>query len=196
MRHVFLDIETTGLYPIVHRIVCIGCMREAEKVAIIDQDERGMLQQFLEFLQPDDTMVGFNLDFDYGFLVLRCLKHGLNPLRLISCERIDLLRHVKNLLLGKRVSLQALADYFKIKHEKTSGVEIPELWEAGNHKAIKKHCLIDVELTAQLFERLKPLLLEPATAKQKEYMRSLGITFSEDITKAEASKLISEAKGE
>jgi len=31
---------------------------------------------------------------------------------------------------------------------------------------------------------------EPATPKQKEYMGSLGIDFSEDISKSEASKLI------
>lgn len=190
----FLDVETTGLYPIVHRVVCIVCMRGEEKVAIVDRDERRMLQQFLGFLSPDDMVVGFNLDFDYGFLVLRCLKHGLTPKKLISCERIDLLKPVKEMLVGKRVSLQALADYFKLKYEKTSGREIPELWEAEDYESIKKHCLIDVELTAQLFDRLKPLLFEPATARQKDYMRSLGVSFSEDVTKAEASRLIDEAK--
>ena len=30
MGHVFIDIETSGLYPIVHRIVCIGYMRGGE----------------------------------------------------------------------------------------------------------------------------------------------------------------------
>lgn len=193
MRHVFTDIETTGLYPIVHRIVCIGFACEGEKHVIIDRDERGILRQFLELLRPDDTLVGFKLGFDYGFLVLRCLKHGLNPQKLISCERIDLLKPVKELLEGKWVSLQNLADYFELKYEKTSGKKIPELWEAGDHEAIEKHCLIDVELTAQLFDRLKPLLFEPATTKQKDYMRSLSIAFSEDITKAEASRLIDEA---
>jgi len=192
MRCVFIDVETTGLYPIVHRIVCIGYSCEGEKRAIIDRDERGMLQQFLEILQFGDALVGFRLGFDYGFLVLRCLKHGLNPQKLISCERIDLQEPVRHLTEG-RVSLQALADYFKLEYEKTSGKEIPEQWEAGDHEAIKRHCLTDVELTVQLFEHLKPLLFEPATAKQRDYMRSLGIEFKEDITKAEASKLIDKA---
>jgi len=98
------------------------------------------------------------------------------------------------MLEGKWVSLQAFADYFKLKYKKTSGREIPELWEAGDYGSIKKHCLIDVQPTAQLFDRLKPLLFEPATAKQKDYMRSLGISFSEDVTKWEASRLIDEAK--
>ena len=195
MANVFIDTETSGLYPIVHRVVCIGYMREGEEAAIVDRDERRMLQQFMGSLRPDDVVVGFNLDFDYGFLVLRCLKHGLDPLRLVSCERVDLLKPINSLLQGKRVSLQALADYFKIEHEKTSGKLIPELWEAGEHEAIKRHCLDDVRLTARLFDRLKPLLFEPATARQKGYMRSLGVEFGEGVTKAEASKLIEGAKG-
>jgi len=195
LKPVFLDIETTGLYPIVHRIVCIACIREVEKVAIIDRDERRLLTEFLEFIQTGNTMIGFNLNFDYGFLVMRCMKYGLDPSRLISLERIDLLRPVKNLLLGKRVSLEALAAYFHIGYKQTSGKEIPELWEAGNHEMIREHCLVDVDLTAQLFECLKPLLFEPATAKQKDYMRSLGIPFDEDMTKAESSKLIKARKG-
>lgn len=98
MANVFIDTETSGLYPIVHRVVCIGYMREGEEAAIVDRDERGMLQQFMGSLRPDDVVVGFNLDFDYGFLVLRCLKHGLDPTRLVSCERIDLLRPINSLL--------------------------------------------------------------------------------------------------
>jgi len=192
-EHVFLDIETTGLYPIVHRVVCIGYARGADIEAIIDRDERKMLEQFLDWLRPDDTLVGFNLGFDYGFLVLRSLKHGLNPTRLISCEQIDLMDPIVNLLEGKRVGLHALGDFFGIKYEPTSGKLIPEQWETGDHKAIKKHCLDDVKLTVQLFKRLKPILFEPATAKQLKYLRSLGVKFEEGITKAEASRLIDEA---
>jgi len=35
---------------------------------------------------------------------------------------------------------------------------------------------------------------EPATEKQKDYMKVLGVDFSENITKQEASRLIEEAK--
>jgi hypothetical protein len=35
----------------------------------------------------------------------------------------------------------------------------------------------------------------PATAKQKDYLRKLGIAFREDISKAEASALIDEGLG-
>lgn len=192
-EYVFLDIETIGLYPIVHRVVCIGYARGADIGAIIDRDERKMLEQFLDWLRPDDTVVGFNLGFDYGFLVLRSLKHDLNPMRLISCEQIDLMDPVVDLLKGKRVGLQDLSDFFGIKYEPTSGKLIPEQWEAGDHEAIKKHCLGDVRLAVQLFKRLKPILFEPATAKQLAYLRSLRVKFEEGITKVEASRLIDEA---
>jgi len=195
MRHVFTDIETTGLYPFVHRIVCIGWACEGKKRTIVDRDERGMLQQFLDFLQPGDTLVGYNFDFDYGFLVLRCLKHGVNPQKLIFCERIDLMKPIKALIEAKGVSLQTLADFFGFEYEKTSGKKIPEFWENGDYEAIKRHCLSDVGLAAQLFERLKPLLFEPATEKQKRYLLDLGVKFDETLTKSEASRLIDEARG-
>jgi len=127
MRHVFTDIETTGLYPFVHRIVCIGWACEGKKRTVVDRDERGMLQQFLDFLQPGDTLVGYNFDFDYGFLVLRCLKHGVNPQKLISCERIDLMKPIKTLIEAKGVSLQSLADFFGFEYEKTSGKKNPRV---------------------------------------------------------------------
>ena len=194
MRRVFVDIETTGLYPIIYRVVCVGYACDGEKHCFIDEDECEILRQSLDFLEPQDCLIGFNLPFDYGFLVLRSLKHGLNPKKLLSCERVDLLKLVKDVLADKRVSLQGLADYFGLDHGKTSGMQVPGLWEAGEYEAIKEHCMNDLDLTAQLFERLEPLMFVPATPAQINYLKALNVQFEEGITKSEASKLIENAK--
>jgi DNA polymerase III epsilon subunit-like protein len=194
MADLYLDCETTGLYAIVHRIICIGAMREGKIEYFIDRDEKKMLENFLAFLSVDDGLVGFNIGFDYGFLVLRCLKHKLNPSRLIARPRIDLMDIVVRLLNGSKVSLQTLADFFRITYNPVSGKFAPEMWEAGDLDAIRHHCLSDIMLTSELHERLDSLLKVPATPAQLEYLRNLGIGVKEGLTKSEASKIIDGAR--
>ena len=195
MSDLYLDCETTGLYAIVHRIVCIGVMRGAQMDYFIDKNEKKMLEGFLDFLSADDVLVGFNIGFDYGFLVLRCLKHGLDPSKLISRQRVDLMEIVKKLLGGSRVSLQTLADFFGIKYNPASGKFVPEIWESGDTDAIRHHCLSDIMLLSELHVRLISLLRVPPTPEQLDYMQSLGIEIKPGLTKKEASRLLDEATG-
>jgi len=194
MTDLYLDIESTGLYAIVHRAVCIGAMRGGKIEYFIEKDEKKMLENFLAYLNVDDTLIGFNIGFDYGFLVLRCLKHKLDPSRLIARPRIDLMDIVVRLLNGSKVSLQTLADFFRISYTPASGKFAPEMWEAGDLDAIRHHCLSDIMLTSELHERLLSLLNEPATAKQLQYLRDLGIEVKEGLTKSEASKILDGAR--
>jgi DNA polymerase III epsilon subunit-like protein len=194
MTDLYLDVESTGLYAIVHRVICIGAMRGGKLEYFIDRDEKRMLEDFLAYLSAEDTLVGFNIGFDYGFIVLRCLKHKLDPSRLIARPRVDLMDIVVRLLNGSRVSLQTLADFFRITYNPASGKVAPEMWESGDLDAIRHHCLSDIMLTAELHERLLSLLNEPATAKQLQYLHDLGIPVKEGLTKSEASKILDEAR--
>lgn len=193
MRYVFLDVETTGLSPLVHRVVCIGSKASGEERVLVDKDEKKMLGEFLDTIAEGDVLVGYNIGFDVGFLILRSLKHGVGFGKLLGRTQIDLMGKIAGLMKGY-VSLREIATYFGLDYGRADGTLVPELWEAGEHESIKEHCLSDVRLTEQLFERLKLLVIELATDPQRDYMRSLGISFNESTTKVEASKLIDESK--
>ena len=194
MRYIFLDCETTGLSPLAHRVVCIGTKVGEEKCVLMGKDEKEMLEGFINTIAEGDVLVGYNVGFDMGFLILRSLKHGVDPRKLLSCARVDLMEKITELTRGKYVSLRKVATYFGLDYGKANGTLIPELWEAGEYKPIMEHCLSDVRLTEQLFEKLKPLVVELATDRQKNYMRRLGVLFDEKTTKDEASRLIDESK--
>ena len=195
LRYVFLDTETTGLSPLVHRIVCIGHVVGDKEHVFMDRDEKKVLTIFLDLISVDDVLVGYNLRFDVGFLTLRCIKHKIDPKKLLGCTQIDLMEKVKMYIGGRYAPpLEKVALFLELNQEETVGGEsVPELWDAGEYEPIKRHCLSDVRLAKQIFERLKQLLFEPATQSQKDYMRSLGIAFDENTTKAEASRLIDKA---
>lgn len=195
MRHVFLDVETTGLSALVHRVVCIGSKAGGEERALMNRDERRMLEDFLGAISEGDVLVGYNINFDVGFLVLRSLKYEIDPKKLLGRTLIDLMGKIAELMRWEKyVSLRQICAYFGLGGGGTDGALVPGLWEAGEYDQIREHCLSDVRLTEQLFEKLKPLVFELATDRQKDYMRRLGIPFGEDTTKTEASGLIDEFK--
>lgn len=214
MRHVFLDIETTGLSPLVHRIVCVGVklksdiilrdeqgplligpdgVGQSDIVLLQDRDEAKMLADFVGLIDEQDTLVGYNLGFDIGFVVLRCLKYRISPGWVHRVPRIDLMERICA-LTGSRVPLRRAASFFGLGEPRGDGADVPDMWEGGFLGDIKEHCLSDVELTERLFEKLRPVAVELATAPQREYMRDLGVPFDESTTKAEAIDLLNKAK--
>lgn len=196
MRHIFLDIETTGLTPRVHRVVCICSKAGGEERTFMDRDEKKMLEEFTGTILEGDEIVGYNIDFDMGFLIFRSLKHGIDPRGLLGHTRIDLMRKIVTLTGEKRVSLRKMAACFGLDYGRANGALVPGQWEAGEYGPIREHCLSDVRLTEQLFEKLKPLIIELATDPQKSYMRRLGILFDGNTTKDEASRLIDSKRRE
>ncbi|MQY68659.1 MAG: hypothetical protein GH150_04680 [Hadesarchaea archaeon] len=194
MRYIFLDCETTGLSPLAHRVVCIGTKVGTEEHVLMDKDEKKMLEEFINTIAEGDVLVGYNTPFDVGFLVLRSLKHGVDPRKLLGRTQIDLMQKVRGLTREKYVSLREVAVCFGLNYGKANGASVPELWETGEHGPIREHCLSDVRVTEQLFEKLKPLVVELATDPQKSYMRRLGVLFDKKTTKDEASRLIDESK--
>ncbi len=189
-----MDCETTGLSPLAHRVVCIGTKVGTEEHVLMDKDEKKMLEEFKKTIAEGDVLVGYNIGFDVGFLILRSLKHGVGVGELLGHAQVDLMQKIRGLTREKYVSLRKVALCFGLDYGKTDGASVPELWETGEHEPIREHCLSDVRLTEQLFEKLKPLVIELATDRQKNYMRRLGVLFDEKTTKDEASRLIDESK--
>lgn len=92
MSNYFLDIETTGLDSIKHRVTCIVIVDEQDNVKVFsDESEEKMLKEFSDWLitlKPkkkedimdiSNTIWAKNMDgFDFPFLRTRMMKYGLN----------------------------------------------------------------------------------------------------------------------
>jgi DNA polymerase elongation subunit (family B) len=76
LTKLYLDIETTGLDPLVDRVLMVGLMSQAgEKVIITDPDEKVILTSTIDYLKANkpDCLIGHNLiNFDIPFLATRC----------------------------------------------------------------------------------------------------------------------------
>src|SRR3989339_1694868 len=81
METICFDIETTGLNPIKDRITAIGVKNGFGADALIDEDEKYILENFWEMVRhkgPYLRLVGFNcLSFDMPFIMIRSFKHGV-----------------------------------------------------------------------------------------------------------------------
>lgn len=165
MRQIFLDTETTGLYPDQgHRVIEIAAVeminrrptnnhfhvylnpeREIDPAA---QEVHGITLEFLQDkpLFPsiaqeliafvrDAELVIHNAPFDVGFLNAELGRIGLKPIQSI-CDRItDTLKMAKEARPGQRNNLDALCKYFGI----------------DNSKRTLHGALLDAELLAEVY---------------------------------------------
>ncbi len=168
MRQIFLDTETTGLYPDQgHRIIEIAAIetinrrptgnhfhqyinpeREIDAAA---QEVHGITQEFLQdkplFEQIADEFCGFvkdseliihNAPFDVGFLNSELGRFGLQPVQEICDKITDTLKMAKDARPGQRNNLDALCRHFDI----------------DNSKRTLHGALLDAELLAEVYMAL------------------------------------------
>lgn len=165
MRQIFLDTETTGLYPAQgHRIIEIAAVeminrrptnnhyhvylnpqREIDPAA---QEVHGITLEFLQdkplFEVVAQDLIAFvndaeviihNAPFDVGFLNSELGKIGLQPIE-TSCAKItDTLKMAKESRPGQRNNLNALCSHFGI----------------DNSKRTLHGALLDAELLAEVY---------------------------------------------
>jgi uncharacterized protein YprB with RNaseH-like and TPR domain len=154
---IFFDIETTGINPFDNRVVAIGFKPEGKETQVlIDENEKKLIENFVNRLGPEIELVCFYSKFDVGFLILRGLKHeiNLNPLR--SCEVVDIAEFINYYISPYRISLRKLAYHLNIEvRDHISGKAIPELWGKRMYEPIIQHCRSDVETLAKIYAKIK-----------------------------------------
>lgn len=165
MRQIFLDTETTGLYPDQgHRVIEIAAVeminrrptnnhfhvylnpeREIDAAA---QEVHGITLEFLQdkplFTAIAQELVAFvqdaeliihNAPFDVGFLNAEFGRIGLKPIQTICDSIIDTLKMAKEARPGQRNNLDALCRHFGI----------------DNSKRTLHGALLDAELLAEVY---------------------------------------------
>ncbi len=170
LHPVILDIETTGLDPFTDRIVAIGVKRGRDVRIFTDEEESKILRDFYDYILDEkdplrtQVLVGYNIqNFDIPFITARTLKWGylVEAGLLRRIYRADLMTIVTRYLNTKNrnLSLRAVAEFFDIEiNDDISGADVPRLWEERNFGPIIQHCLSDLSVTGQIFERLRYLV--------------------------------------
>ncbi|MFQ6404503.1 DNA polymerase III subunit epsilon [Methylophilus sp. 'Pure River'] len=196
MRQIFLDTETTGLYPDQgHRIIEIAAVeifnrrptqrhfhiyinpeREIDPGA---QEVHGISLEFLQdkplFASIAEEFVAFirgaeliihNAPFDIGFLNMELAKLGQDKLETYVSGIIDTLKMAKEMRPGQRNNLDALCRHFGI----------------DNSQRTLHGALLDAELLAEVYIAMtrgqESLLMELSSPVEQATHANLAVDFS------------------
>lgn len=159
--NIIFDIETTGLEPLKDRIICIAFKLNEKEEAIINADEKAILEKFWNSIKEIKTkdigfrLIGFNcLSFDMPFLIIRSFKHDIKVPD-TKGKVIDL-RYL--LSYGNKYQNGKLSDYAELigleqKYNGYNGSDMKSLFEEGKLDEIKRYALSDIKITFGIYER-------------------------------------------
>ena len=170
LRVVLLDIETSSLEADAGSVISAGLLPEMGKSEYFEarrtDQEKGLLVKLLKRLEAFDAIVTWSgRGFDTPFLTTRLLKHGLDPVPLLSKIHLDLNEVVRSRLRLTFTYLDHVCEFFGIERNKgPMGLEVPHLFVKALEgdetalKSIRDHCLDDLRVTREVFLKLKPLV--------------------------------------
>lgn len=161
-------LDKAALSPRTGRVVCVGIgirklddakMAWWEFAAFLDEvNEEEKLLRIIDDTLADNIhghLITFDgRRFDLPFMAARAMKHGMAlrykwPLGYHPLH-IDLFE-----LLGKEGGLDAWAMGLLGRSKTTAGSEIAGMVEGERWNEIREHCLEDIRMTAELFDRLE-----------------------------------------
>ena len=209
MRQIFLDTETTGLYPAQgHRIIEIAAIeminrrptnnhfhvylnpqREIDPAA---QEVHGITLEFLQdkplfeaiaaeltHFVNDAELIIHNAPFDVGFLNSELGRIGLQPIETVCGKITDTLKMAKDSRPGQRNNLNALCNHFGI----------------DNSRRTLHGALLDAELLAEVYMAMTrgqdSLLMDLVQSPQMVVQHAeVGVERQLKILKAEDSELL------
>lgn len=173
MRIVTFDLEMSNLSANFGMLLCGGFKTYgARKITIhrIDEmpdykerpwDDEVLASKLAEELEDADILVSYNgKRFDLPFLNARLVKFGAKPI--IGKKHIDLFFTSKFQLKLSNWSLDALAKHLQLNVQKTRMEG--EQWtkamtgDAGALQYIIDHCVLDVKVLEQVFDKVKGLI--------------------------------------
>jgi uncharacterized protein YprB with RNaseH-like and TPR domain len=167
LRFAALDIETTSLEASYGRLIC-ACYKftDEDSVRTITvpryRNEAKALERISRLYDKLDVVLTWNGKlFDIPFLNARLMHHKLPPLDARKMH-LDIMYQARKLRLrGSRMD-----GVSKDLRTKVAKYDVPAwrwvLAAEGNREAIGeivRHCELDVILTEELFDRLKPLIV-------------------------------------
>lgn len=166
------DIETRGLQADYGSIFCIGWKWYGEKTVHVKSihdlpgkhllDDTELVKWFIEEVwNKADIAVGwYSSGHDEPFLRTRAIIHGLEAPKTVTT--LDLWGKVWKRFKFSKNSLDNVTRHLKLGNKWYNPPEDFEKVLYGDKSAMKrivKHCRVDVEITEEAYERLKPYIL-------------------------------------
>lgn len=154
MRKIVLDLETKNVFADVGKND--PTLLDVSLVGVYDSETdsyESYLEEELPWLWPvlerADLLIGFNSNhFDIPLL------NKYYPGDLLAIPSLDLLAEIKN-VLGRRVSLQSVAEATLGKQKSGHGLQAIEWWKNGEIEKLRMYCLDDVKITKELYEHAR-----------------------------------------
>ena len=190
MRVLAWDIESSGLAANFAVIICVGFKevggKKAEVFSTLDYDETDILkaEKLLlkdvseRLLDCDIWLTHFGTYFDIPFVNTRLMYHKL-PILNPSFNHIDTWKISRNRLKLSNNRLVTIQNFLKLDSEKNAIQPMMWLKALGGHrpsiKYIVDHCKRDVDVLAETYERLKPLVLDHPSAKLLDGRDGCGV---------------------
>ncbi len=184
MRRLTFDIETEGVFQ------TNGDFSKLELTVLgVHDSESGLLTGFYKdelakawpLFEAADIIVGYNSEhFDIPILG----KYYAGDLTKI--KSVDLLKEVKN-VLGRRLKLDNLAEATLGQGKTADGLKAVEWWKQGLKEKVRDYCLMDVKITADLYEYAK----KNGSVKYRDYdgLREIKLDTSMWETTSESAAL-------
>lgn len=142
-KRLILNIETLGLKPWEKRIITIGIQDPLEPdippIIIMEEDEEMMINTLMQFITAGgyDELVGYNLSFDYRFIVLRAMFYGIALKEFADMTIYDLMQAMAQVKFAfvynaqKPPSLSDIADFFFSYPKPFSDLEMMKFYTSG-----------------------------------------------------------------
>ena len=153
----YLDIETTGLDQLRHKIITIQYMELERNTAkpvgqlkILkewESDEKTILTKFIEESGINDSYkftfipVGFNLQFEHSFFWQRCMPNGLKPIDILNRPFLDL----KTVAVIMNKGEFKGASLHNMTNKPHGGCNIPQLYDEKKYAEIESYIKKETE---------------------------------------------------
>ncbi len=168
----FLDIETTGLNPVDHKITCIAAKIGKDKFLMADNNESDLLNKFglwcinLDHKICKSVLVTKNGKmFDLPFLAYRIV--GI--LGILSNKQLDDMVNLCGFILESppthiphfdlqevcksRVSLDDMANLYGLETKSSTGLQAIQWFKEGKLNNIEEYCWNDILVTEKVFRK-------------------------------------------
>ena len=170
----YLDVETTGLNPLYHKIITIQYMelerntaRPTGTLKILkewESDEKTILTEFISNSGVSDDYkfnfipVGFNLQFEHSFFIGRCLSNNIKPVDILNRPFLDLKTVAVIMNRGEFKG----ASLHNMTNKPHGGGNIPQLYDEKKYAEIESYIKREAEefsnFCSGLYSKLPQLL--------------------------------------
>jgi len=204
-KSLILNIETTGLKPWEHRITTIGLqdpmMPNSEPFIIMLEDEETMLQAFFSIVAEEgyNEFIGYNLGFDFRFLLLRAMKYQIPCSEFYWCELFDLMQVMAQGKTSfvynpqKPPSLSDIADFFWEYPKTITDLEMIQAYLTGDLEVVREFAIAQIIRTNALYHLFKYVSITPSNVLASNNTNSFENPLFENATASYSKLTIPEA---